>query len=47
MRNLSTTEMINVNGGTAEKERSTFDTALTTIGGAIAGIGGAIASWFK
>lgn len=47
MRNLSTTEMVNIYGGSTEKERSSFDAAITTIGGAIAGIGGAIASWFK
>lgn len=48
MRNLSITEMINVNGGSvdAKKERSFFDSAVNTVGSAITGLAGIVSSWF-
>lgn len=47
MRDLTQKEVIEINGGTSEKERSAFDSVVDTLGGAIAGAAGVIASWFK
>ncbi|MCX2584647.1 hypothetical protein [Pedobacter sp. MR22-3] len=46
MENLSYDEMIEIKAGSKEKERSTFDSAVNAIGGAILGTVGLIASWF-
>ncbi|WP_170123256.1 hypothetical protein [Pedobacter nutrimenti] len=45
MRELTETEVVEINGGETGKGRDSMDTAAEIIGGLIGGVAGAIAGW--
>lgn len=47
MENLSHKELLEINGGNIEKERTSFGATVDAVAGIITGAAGLIASWFN